>query len=42
MVCFLSFDEKEAQRYGLFFICSVELKRAGTQSLHRQIGRERR
>jgi hypothetical protein len=30
------------QLYGLLFICSAELKCAGTQSLHRQIGRERR
>ena len=37
----LSFDETAAQLHSLFFICSVELKRAGAQSLHRQIGRER-
>jgi hypothetical protein len=35
-------DENAPQLYGLFFICSAELKRAGTQSLHRQIGREPR
>ena len=41
-VCFLQFDENAPQLYRLFFICSAELKRVDTQSLHRQIGRERR
>ena len=41
-VCFLQFDENAPQLYGLFFICSAEMKRADTQSLHRQIGREPR